>query len=151
MKASTSVRLLPLCMLLAGGCGDANVLDGSIGAILSLDFSDVRVLVQPDSMRIEYVRTRDAYVFKVCTVAVDRTSLVGGFNFIADEDFRRYVSIGRVVDDEEAFPKVRSGFIEIEDLDLSFEREIRGEFAVEFVDGRTLKGQFEAEPTVLDP
>lgn len=135
----------------ANACGPDNTLEGSISEELPLQFDDVRIIAQPDAVRIEYIRTIGDLVFKVCRVSVDRDILVSGFNFIADDEFLRHVSIDRAVNVNETFPRVDSGFLELQDVDLDLDSELSGEFGVLFTNGRTLGGQFRATPIAVDP
>ncbi len=138
-----------LMFLLLEGCGPGNTLEGSISEDLSLEFESVRVVVQSDAVRVEYIRTIGDVLFKVCKLSIDRGVLAPGSNFIADADFAAHVNLTRVVDDDTRFPDVQAGLLQLFDLDLAFGDEVRGNFAVEFVTGQSLRGDFSAEPILI--
>lgn len=131
-------------VLSLAGCGLSNQLSGSIESDYALDFSEVRVFVQAQTVRVEYQRKIGPVQDKICKVIIDGEGLSPPPDTLTDDLFLQRVQLQRITADRRNFPDLRSGRVTLDAWNLEPGRTLEGDLDVVFEDGRTLRGTFAA-------
>lgn len=138
-------QLIVVLLLSLSACSEANKLHGSIGDILSLDFTRVEVRKQDQSLIIEYLRDERDQTEKVCKLTVDMRTLptTGSFE-LTESGFKTGVELSRATFVPSSFPPIDSGILRITAIEFRNGGEVEGDFDVRFTDERSLLGKFSA-------
>jgi hypothetical protein len=134
------------------GCGQAsNDLWGSIDESFPLEFDYVRVLMQDLALRVEYIKDLPGGSDKICKVIVNTGEAeIQDDTELQDEYFLSYtVTVQRSAATGGDFPDYESGVIKFDKYRFRDNGKIDGSFAVEFVNGRNLLGNFDGRIQVV--
>ena len=123
------------------GCSDQVFLEGSVDEILSLEYSELRLRMQGGFVVVQYVERSATATQTVCKLAIDAAA-VPDDGLLRGESFDSAVTLTRATSDSTRFPPIERGSVRLDDLEFSHGAPLGGEFSVEFVDNRTLRGGF---------
>lgn len=126
-------------LLLVGGCGPPNVLDGSVEA--SLDFNEVLLRKQDGYLVVQYERHSGEATQIVLKLAVLMSEAPPSREF-RDTLFTQYVSVSRTMLDNSELPRLVHGALQLGPVRFEHAGQAQGEFQLLFKDERTLNGSF---------
>lgn len=155
--------------LLLGGCDDGE-LGGTMTASYDLTFDSVRAYWTDGKLVIAYERPYNGSVEslsygdpiynQVVRVEInsDREALEAGSEVLfnrTETDFppitiEHYVlneALDERIQQEDAFPELSSAHVSLDEVSVDVDEAVKGEFECEFIDDRTLWGEFDATVT----
>jgi hypothetical protein len=135
------VALLLVTLSLAA-CGPGNELNGSIGALATLEFNEVLFRKQSDFVIIQYQKRSVDNAEIVCKVAVATEPMPPKKTFEGDS-FRQQVTLSRTTLDQRSFPDISKGTLRFDRLDFRHDGAVAGRLDAVFTDGNTLGALFD--------
>ena len=132
--------ILVLHVLLAAACGPGNHLGGSVGDILPLEFSQVRITPSGQDLVIAYTQGVDL-ICRITLTAAGQTLHSG--DTLTNVAFSDHVSLSRATLAHDSFASLRAGSLSLDSYSLVPGQEASGHFLMLLSDGHTLNGSYQ--------
>ncbi|MEZ4272562.1 MAG: hypothetical protein R3C68_14380 [Myxococcota bacterium] len=143
-----------ICLFVGmGACAAPNSLSGSIGESFSLDFDQVQIRRQDDTVLVEYLSfLNNGATEKVVKLVFEDTELLNlaSTKKVSGDQFLQHVTVSRVANSGGDFPPIKTGRANFRKFKLADGSRVDGDFEIVFEVGRTLSGTFDGSLQEVD-